>query len=165
MVSEDTNQLVTLVTDGDLTEFVRSERDEEALEKAEKSEKKREKKEEKDKKGKKRSSTDEDEADEKSTRARKTDKYDLAKNGEQAWRENSLPADYLERNPDEITRLFCGNLKLDVTEEALKEYLPGITYIRWQKDKITKAFYGSTFLEMKNPRAASLAVAKDRPSS
>ena len=162
VVSEDTNQLVTLVTDGDLTEFVRSERDEEALEKAEKSEKKREKKEEKDKKGKKRSSTDEDEADEKSTRARKTDKYDLAKNGEQAWRENSLPADYLERNPDEITRLFCGNLKLDVTEEALKEYLPGITYIRWQKDKITKAFYGSTFLEMKNPRAASLAVAKDR---
>lgn len=90
------------------------------------------------------------------------DQYDLAKNGEQAWRDNSLPAEYLENNPDQITRLFCGNLKLDVTQEALKECLPGITYIRWQKDKTTKNFYGSTFLEMKDPRAAALAVAKDR---
>ena len=95
-------------------------------------------------------------------KATKVDQYDLARNGEQAWRENTLPAEYLENNPDQITRLFCGNLKLEVTEDGLKECLPGITYIRWQKDKTTKNFYGSTFLEMKDPRAAALAVAKDR---
>jgi len=87
---------------------------------------------------------------------------DLWKNGEQAWRENSLSADYLAKNPDGITRLFCGNLKLDITEEQLREQFPGITYIKWQKDKTTKAFYGSTFLEMKDPKSAALAVAKDR---
>lgn len=87
---------------------------------------------------------------------------DLWKNGEQAWRENSLDADYLLRNPDGITRLFCGNLKLDVTEEALRAHIPNITYIRWQKDKTTKEFYGSTFLEMKDPKAASVAVSMDR---
>lgn len=87
---------------------------------------------------------------------------DLWKNGEAAWRDGTLDSDYLVRNPDNITRLFCGNLKLDVTEEALRGHIPGITFIRWQKDKTTKAFYGSTFLEMKDPKAAALAVAMDR---
>lgn len=122
----------------------------------------------KDKKDKKKRKERETEASSSSSssssknKATKVDQYDLAKNGEQAWRENSLPAEYLENNPDQITRLFCGNLKLEVTEDGLKECLPGITYIRWQKDKTTKNFYGSTFLEMKDPRAAALAVAKDR---
>ncbi len=89
------------------------------------------------------------------------DRYELYKNGEQAWRDKSLPQDYLTNNPDGITRLFCGNLKLDVTEEALLTLLPGITYIRWQKDKTTKKFYGSTFLEMKDSRCAAQAVAMD----
>ena len=89
------------------------------------------------------------------------DRYDLSTNGEQAWREGTLPQEYLAANPDHITRLFCGNLKLDVTEEALKELIPGITYIRWQKDKVTKLFYGSTFLEMKDSRAAAKAVSLD----
>jgi nucleolin len=89
------------------------------------------------------------------------DRYELSSNGEQAWRQGTLPQEYLETNPDGITRLFCGNLKLDVTEEALMELMPGITYIRWQKDKVTKAFYGSTFLELKDPRAAAQAVAMD----
>ena len=89
------------------------------------------------------------------------DRYELSKNGEQAWRDGTLPQEYLTTNPDRITRLFCGNLKLDVTEGALVELMPGITYIRWQKDKVTKAFYGSTFLEMKDPRAAAQAVAMD----
>jgi len=87
---------------------------------------------------------------------------DLWKNGEAAWRDGTLDSDYLVRNPDGITRLFCGNLKLDVTEEALRGHITGITFIKWQKDKTTKAFYGSTFLEMKDPKAAALAVAMDR---
>jgi len=86
----------------------------------------------------------------------------LWKNGEQAWRDGTLDAEYLSRNPDKITRLFCGNLSLSVTEEALKEFLPGIVFIKWQKDKVTKEFYGSTFLEMKDPRAAALAVMQDK---
>ncbi len=126
---------------------------------------KKDKKDKKEKKEKKRKDRDEDSSSSSSSskqKISKVDQYDLAKNGEQAWRENSLPPEYLENNPDQITRLFCGNLKLDVTEDALKECLTGITYIRWQKDKTTKNFYGSTFLEMKDPRAAALAVAKDR---
>lgn len=87
---------------------------------------------------------------------------DLWKNGEQAWRDGTLEAEYLQRNPDGITRLFCGNLKLDITEEALRAHIPNITYIRWQKDKTTKEFYGSTFLEMKDAKAAALAVGMDR---
>jgi hypothetical protein len=83
---------------------------------------------------------------------------DLWKNGEAAWRDGTLDSDYLVRNPDGITRLFCGNLKLDVTEEALRGHITGITFIKWQKDKVTKEFYGSTFLEMKDPKAAAVAV-------
>jgi RNA recognition motif-containing protein len=86
----------------------------------------------------------------------------LAVHGEQAWRDNSLDPEYLTKNPDGITRLFCGNLKLDVTEEALRAHIPNITFIKWQKDKTTKQFYGSTFLEMKDPKSAALAVGMDR---
>lgn len=87
---------------------------------------------------------------------------ELWKNGEQAWRDQSLDAEYLRNNPDGITRLFCGNLKLDMTEETLRAHIPGITFIKWQKDKVSKQFYGSTFLEMKDPKAAAVAVAMDR---
>lgn len=87
---------------------------------------------------------------------------ELWKNGEQAWRDQSLDAEYLRTNPDGITRLFCGNLKLDMTEETLRAHIPGITFIKWQKDKVSKQFYGSTFLEMKDPKAAAVAVAMDR---
>ena len=36
-----------------------------------------------------------------------------------------------------------------------------ITHIKWITDKTTKEFYGSTFLEMKNPAAAITAVLQD----
>eukprot|EP01031_Cornospumella_fuschlensis_P039208 gene39208-47708_t len=87
---------------------------------------------------------------------------ELWKNGEQFWRDESFDPEYLQRNPDRITRLFCGNLNKTVTEEELQSCLPGITYIKWIVDKLTGEFYGSTFLEMKSPEAAALAVLKDR---
>ncbi|RYY88668.1 RNA-binding protein [archaeon] len=87
---------------------------------------------------------------------------ELWKNGEQFWRDESFDPEYLQRNPDRITRIFCGNLNKTVTEEELKSCLPGVTYIKWIVDKLTGEFYGSTFLEMKSPEAAALAVLKDR---
>ena len=92
----------------------------------------------------------------------KKDTFELWKNGEQAWRENSLEFDYLADNPDKITRLFCGNLNKNITEEQLKEHLPGITYIKWIRDKETGDFYGTTFLEMADAKSAASAVLKDR---
>ena len=92
----------------------------------------------------------------------KKDTFELWKNGEQAWKENSLEFDYLADNPDKITRLFCGNLNKNITEEQLKEHLPGITYIKWIRDKETGDFYGTTFLEMADPKSAASAVLKDR---
>lgn len=93
----------------------------------------------------------------------KDKKYvELWKNGEKLWRENGFDMDYLRTNPDRITRLFCGNLTKTVTEADLKSCLPGITYIKWITDKETGEFYGSTFLEMKDPEAAALAVLLDK---
>lgn len=40
--------------------------------------------------------------------------------------------------------------------------LEGITYIKWITDKETGEFYGSSFLEMKDPQAAATAVMQDR---
>lgn len=61
-----------------------------------------------------------------------------------------------------VTRLFCGNLNKKVTEEELKQRLQGITYIKWITDKQTGEFYGSSFLEMKDPASAALAVLQDK---
>ena len=71
-------------------------------------------------------------------------------------------SDYLASNPDRITRLFCGNLNKKITEEDLKSCLPGIKFIKWITDKQTGEFYGSTFLEMKDPESAAAAVLKDQ---
>ena len=87
---------------------------------------------------------------------------DLWRTGEQAWRDGTLDADYLQNNPDNITRIFCGNLNKKITEEDLRSCLEGITYIKWITDKQTQEFYGSTFLEMKDSASAAAAVLKDR---
>jgi hypothetical protein len=89
-------------------------------------------------------------------------KIDLSREGERAWRENLLDDEYLRTNPDGITRIFCGNLNKKVTEEEMKSCLEGIVYIKWITDKQTREFYGSTFLEMKDPKAAAMAVMKDK---
>ena len=60
-----------------------------------------------------------------------------------------------------ITRLFCGNLSKKITEEELKSRLPGITYVKWITDKQTGEFYGSSFIEMRDPESAALAVLQD----
>ena len=61
-----------------------------------------------------------------------------------------------------ITRLFCGNLNKKVTEEELKKCISGITHIKWITDKETGEFYGSSFLELKDPEAAAAAVLQDK---
>jgi len=104
---------------------------------------------------------DDDEKDTKSA-TRGIAAKDLWRTGEQAWRDGTLDADYLQNNPDNITRIFCGNLNKKITEEDLRSCLEGITYIKWITDKQTQEFYGSTFLEMKDSASAAAAVLKDR---
>ena len=87
---------------------------------------------------------------------------DLWKSGEQLWRDNGFDHEYLLQNPDNITRIFCGNLNKNVTEEQLKAHIEDITFIKWITDKDTQQFYGSTFLEMKSAKAAVTAVLKDK---
>jgi hypothetical protein len=87
---------------------------------------------------------------------------ELYKDGEKAWRNGLLDEEYLSKNPDRITRLFCGNLKLTITEEQLTNCINGITHIKWMTDKQTREFYGSTFIEMKDPAAAAAAVQLDK---
>lgn len=112
---------------------------------------------------------------------------ELWKNGERHWREGTFDPEYLRINPDgyvstlntglyyrlirlsllliliySITRLFCGNLNKKITEEELMAYLPGIVYIKWITDKETGEFYGSSFIEMKDPASAALAVSQDK---
>jgi len=89
-------------------------------------------------------------------------KGELWKYGEQVWRDNMLDQSYLTTNPDRITRLFCGNLNKKITEDQLKNAIPGIMHIKWIIDKGTKEFYGTTFLEMKDPEAAAAALQLDR---
>lgn len=86
---------------------------------------------------------------------------DLWKNGEKYHKEGMISMEYSKNNPDGITRIFCGNLNKAITEEKLRDFLPGITYIRWITDKTTKEFYGSTFVELKDPHSASEAVMKN----
>jgi len=87
---------------------------------------------------------------------------DLSKNGEQAWRDGLLSQEYLSSNPDNITRLFVGNLNRKITEEELRGCFEGVTHIKWITDKQTREFYGSTFLEFKDAKCAALAVQKDK---
>ena len=89
-------------------------------------------------------------------------KKELWKYGEQTWANGSLDQSYLSENPDGITRLFCGNLKKTITEDELHNALPGITHIKWMTDKVTREFYGSTFIEMKDAKAAAAAVLMDK---
>lgn len=44
----------------------------------------------------------------------------------------------------------------------MKAYLPGIVYIKWITDKETGEFYGSSFIEMRDPAAAAMAVMQDK---
>ena len=87
---------------------------------------------------------------------------DLSKNGEQAWRDGLLSQEYLSSNPDNITRLFVGNLNRKITEEELRGCFEGVTHIKWITDKQTREFYGSTFLEFKDVKCAAMAVQKDK---
>ena len=87
---------------------------------------------------------------------------DLWATGEQAWRDGSLDQDYLDTNPDGITRLFVGNLNKNVTEEQLRNTFDGIHYIKWIQDKTTREFYGTTYIEMSHPRYSIAAVKMDR---
>jgi nucleolin len=78
------------------------------------------------------------------------------------WADGALDNSYMTENPDGITRLFCGNLKKEITEEQLHNAINGITHIKWMTDKVTREFYGSTFVEMKDPKAAAAAVMLDK---
>jgi hypothetical protein len=44
----------------------------------------------------------------------------------------------------------------------LRSHIENIIYIKWITDKETQQFYGSTFLEMKNSKAAIDAVMKNK---
>ena len=90
------------------------------------------------------------------------DGFQMWRDGEKAWKDGTLDHSYLTTNPDKITRVFCGNLSLAITEEQLRGAIDGIIFIKWMTDKQTRKFYGSTFLEMKDPRAASNAVLLDK---
>lgn len=50
----------------------------------------------------------------------------------------------------------------NVTEDQLRGFIEDIVYIKWITDKETQQFYGSTFLEMKDAKAACTAVMKDK---
>jgi nucleolin len=63
-------------------------------------------------------------------------------------------------NTQGITRLFLGNLPFAVDETGLKEFMPGITHVKWITDKETGKFYGSAFVEVENSRLAAQAVNK-----
>ena len=92
----------------------------------------------------------------------KFDINELWRNGEQVYRQGLLSDEYINSNPDRITRLFVGNLNRKITEEQLMNAFDGITHIKWITDKLTQEFYGSTFVEMRDPSAAVVAVQMDR---
>jgi hypothetical protein len=87
---------------------------------------------------------------------------ELWRTGESLWREDGFDHEYLRSNPDGITRIFCGNLNRNITEKQLRSHIENIIYIKWITDKETQQFYGSTFLEMKNSKAAIDAVMKNK---
>ena len=58
--------------------------------------------------------------------------------------------------------IYEGNLNRKITENQLFNAIDGITHIKWITDKLTQEFYGSTFVEMKDPQAAVNAVMMDK---
>jgi hypothetical protein len=56
--------------------------------------------------------------------------FQMWRDGEKAWKDGTLDHEYLASNPDGITRVFCGNLSLNITEEQLRAAVDGITYIK-----------------------------------
>ena len=71
---------------------------------------------------------------------------ELWRTGEQLWRDNGFNQDYLLQNPDNITRIFCGNLNKNITEEQLRGCIENITYIKWITDRETQQFYGIHYI-------------------
>lgn len=63
-------------------------------------------------------------------------------------------------NPQNITRLFLGNLAFSVDESSLRDFIPGLKFVKWITDKETGKFYGSAFCEMESSEAAAQAVGK-----
>ena len=57
---------------------------------------------------------------------------------------------------------LIGNLNRKITESQLFNAIEGITHIKWITDKLTQEFYGSTFVEMRDPQAAVNAVMMDK---
>ena len=57
---------------------------------------------------------------------------------------------------------YIGNLNRKITEKQLSNAIEGITHIKWITDKLTQEFYGSTFVEMRDPQAAVNAVMMDK---
>ena len=57
--------------------------------------------------------------------------------------------------------MFLGNLSFKITEEKLRQSLPGLKFVKWITDKETQQFYGSAFAEFATLDDASAAVATD----
>jgi len=67
-----------------------------------------------------------------------------------------------KHNPNNVTRLFLGNLPFTIDEATLDNFLSPknksvMTHVKWITDKETGKFYGSAFIEMENPYYASYA--------
>jgi hypothetical protein len=62
-------------------------------------------------------------------------------------------------NPDNVTRLYVGNLDWGIDEAALRTALRGVvTHVQWMHDRVTGDFRGCGFVEMKTPDDAGVAV-------
>ena len=133
---------------------------------------KKEKRKKGEKKKKKKRSADEDEADEASPSSKRTkpdgakdvsdsfsaeDADQKADHSESTPKKKSMPC---KGNPSGITRLFLGNLPFAVDDAGLKDFIPGVTHIKWITDKETGKFYGSAFVEMDTAESAAAAVGK-----
>jgi hypothetical protein len=58
--------------------------------------------------------------------------------------------------------LLIGNLNKNITEEQLRGSIDGIIFIKWITDRQTREFYGTTYIEVKNPKCAINAVKMDK---
>ena len=88
--------------------------------------------------------------------------------GQSSSKEDDIPSNQSSKekntpckaNPSGVTRLFLGNLPFAVDETGLKDFIPGMTHVKWITDKETGRFYGSAFVEMDTSASAAAAVAK-----
>ena len=65
-------------------------------------------------------------------------------------------------NPENITRLFLGNMcTKNMNEDILCELFPEITHLMWLTDRKSGKFFGKAFVEMATPESAAIAVAKN----